>query len=249
MIPAELSQLALPESAGRHEKGALSHPPKRTARPPAKWPHSVSRRFHGPDLTSTLTHARSRHRSRSRGEPAPGYCRPPSGPPGLLRELAERAGPARGTIGVAPLHAVLSFLRREGDAYANVTTPRRRVRRRVDRAIDVAAAAGADSAAPPGFARAQRWRSAGGWSARANGSRAIARLRRERRTSTCAPRSSAASGSRSNIRCAGSCGGPHPSAGVVRLAESDRGGRRRGTGKSTCVLKVALLDSAGEKAA
>ena len=40
-----------------------------------------------------------------------------------------------GTIGLAPLYAVLSFLRQEGDAYALVTTQRRRVCGGVDRRV------------------------------------------------------------------------------------------------------------------
>ncbi len=46
-----------------------------------------------------------------------------------------------GTIGLAPLHAVLSFLRTEGDDYARVTTDGRRVRGAVGGQRAVAAAA------------------------------------------------------------------------------------------------------------
>ena len=43
-------------------------------------------------------------------------------------------GLREGTIGLAPLYAVLSFLRQEGDAYEHDHDARRRVRRRLDRA-------------------------------------------------------------------------------------------------------------------
>ena len=50
-------------------------------------------------------------------------------------------GLREGTIGLAPLYAVLSFLRQEGRRLRPDHDARRRVRGRVDGAVDVAAAA------------------------------------------------------------------------------------------------------------
>ena len=61
------------------------------------------------------------HRTRARRQPAPGDRRCPADAAGVLRELAELSGLREGTIGLAPLSAVLSFLRSEGAAYDEIT--------------------------------------------------------------------------------------------------------------------------------
>ena len=50
-------------------------------------------------------------------------------------------GLREGTIGLAPLYAVLSFLRQEGRGVSADHDARRRVRRRMDGAVDAAVAA------------------------------------------------------------------------------------------------------------
>ncbi len=60
---------------------------------------------------------------------------------GFYENWLNAEGLRDGTIGLAPLYAVLSFLRQEGDSYALITTRAGRVRRRVDRAIHARVAA------------------------------------------------------------------------------------------------------------
>ena len=57
---------------------------------------------------------------------------------GFYENWLNAEGLREGTIGLAPLFAVLSFLRQEGDAYRIITDARRRVRGRVDGAVDAA---------------------------------------------------------------------------------------------------------------
>ena len=156
-----------------------------------------------------------------------------------------------GTIGVAPLHAVLSFLRREGDVYDEVTA----------RAGNYAADWTVESmsqlqrtliqAAPP-WIRARVLLVLGGRLVRETyqGSRAIARLRN----------GTANVDVRASIFCTVREPVEYPlcgfyAAAITRLLVLFGLPNRteviacRGTGKSTCMLKVALLDERAEKAA
>ncbi len=66
------------------------------------------------------------------------------------------SGLREGTIGLAPLSAVLSFLRTEGEAYELITNARRRVRGGLDDQQPPAARAAGDSRAAGGAPRPGR---------------------------------------------------------------------------------------------
>jgi bacteriochlorophyll 4-vinyl reductase len=159
-------------------------------------------------------------------------------------------GLREGTIGLAPLYAVLSFLRQEGDAYEMITT----------RAGEYAAEWTVASMPPlqraaikaaPAWLRSRMLLRLAGQLVRSSytGSRAISRVRR----------GMASVDVRASIFCTVREPVPHPLCGfyasaVTRLLALFNVRARtevvacRGTGEPTCVLKVALLNghSAGE---
>jgi predicted hydrocarbon binding protein len=152
-----------------------------------------------------------------------------------------------GTIGLAPLYAVLSFLRQEGDAYQMITA----------RAGEYAADWTVQSMAP--FRRAMI-RAAPDWVRRRllltlakdlvrssyQGSRVISRMRR----------GTASVDLRASIFCSVREPVPHPlcgfyAAAFTRLMTLFNLPARaevvacRGTGEATCVLKIAMVNRAG----
>ena len=159
-------------------------------------------------------------------------------------------GLREGTIGLAPLYAVLSFLRQEGDAYEMITT----------RAGEYAAEWTVASMPPlqraaikaaPAWLRSRMLLRLAGQLVRSSytGSRAISRVRR----------GMASVDVRASIFCTVREPVPHPLCGfyasaVTRLLALFNVRARtevvacRGTGEPTCVLKVALLNghSTGE---
>ena len=125
---------------------------------------------------------------------------------GVLRELAERLGLREGTIGLAPLTAVLSFLRTEGEAYGAITARAGRyaaewtvrglptLERRMIAVLPTPLRARAALRAARQLVRSTY-----------PGTRLITKMQQgARRRSTCADRSSARCGSSPRSRCAGS---------------------------------------------
>jgi hypothetical protein len=94
-------------------KALLSVPPSRRACPPA--------RMAAVQEIPSLKHERGNNRATTRREPASGDCGPPADAARILRGVADPAGLRDGRIGLAPLAAVLSFLRREEKAYQLVS--------------------------------------------------------------------------------------------------------------------------------
>jgi hypothetical protein len=153
-------------------------------------------------------------------------------------------GLREGTIGLAPLYAVLSFLRQEGDAYRMITT----------RAGEYAAEWTVQSMPPlhratikaaPAWLRSRMLLRLGSQLVRSSykGSRAISRLRR----------GTASIDLRASVFCQVREPVPLPLCGFYAaaftrmLALFNLGGRTevvtcRGTGEPTCVLRVALLN-------
>jgi bacteriochlorophyll 4-vinyl reductase len=153
-------------------------------------------------------------------------------------------GLREGTIGLAPLYAVLSFLRQEGDAYRLITT----------RAGEYAAEWTVQSMPPmqramikatPVWLRSRMLLRLAGRLVHSSytGSRAIARFRR----------GTASVDVRASVFCTVREPVPHPLCGFYAaaftrlLALFDIGARTevvacRGTGEATCVLKVALAN-------
>src|SRR6266850_5366854 len=163
---------------------------------------------------------------------------------GFYENWLNAEGLREGTIGLAPLYAVLSFLRQEGDAYQMITT----------RAGEYAAEWTVESMSP---VQRSIIRTAPAWMRRRlllrlartlvrssyRGSRVISRLRR----------GMASVDVRASVFCtvrepvAQPLCGFYASAFTRLLALFDLGGHTevvtcRGTGESTCVLKVALLN-------
>jgi bacteriochlorophyll 4-vinyl reductase len=157
-------------------------------------------------------------------------------------------GLREGTIGLAPLYAVLSFLRQEGDAYRMITT----------RAGEYAAEWTVQSMPPlhramikaaPAWLRSRMLLRLGSQLVRSSykGSRAISRLRR----------GTASIDLRASVFCQVREPVPLPLCGFYAaaftrlLALFDIGARTdvvacRGTGEPTCVLKVALGVASGQ---
>jgi bacteriochlorophyll 4-vinyl reductase len=153
-------------------------------------------------------------------------------------------GLREGTIGLAPLYAVLSFLRQEGDAYRLITT----------RAGEYAAEWTVQSMPPvqrtmikaaPVWLRSRMLMRLAGHLVHNSytGSRAIARFRR----------GTASVDVRASVFCTVREPVPHPLCGFYAaaftrlLALFDIGARTevvacRGTGEATCVLKVAMAN-------
>jgi bacteriochlorophyll 4-vinyl reductase len=163
---------------------------------------------------------------------------------GFYENWLNAEGLREGTIGLAPLYAVLSFLRQEGDAYALITT----------RAGEYAADWTVQSMRPiqrtliKGAPMWLRSRILLGLARRLvhssyKGSRAISRLRR----------GTARVDLRASVFCTVRERVPHPLCGFYAaaftrlLALFDIGARTkvvacRGTGEATCVLNVSLAD-------
>jgi bacteriochlorophyll 4-vinyl reductase len=160
-------------------------------------------------------------------------------------------GLREGTIGLAPLYAVLSFLRQEGEAYRLITT----------RAGEYAAEWTVQSMPPvqrallkasPVWLRSRMLLRLAGRLVRDSytGSRAVARLRR----------GTARIDVRASVFCSVREPVPHPLCGFYAaaftrlLALFDIGARTdvvacRGTGEATCVLKVAMANGQPAEAA
>jgi bacteriochlorophyll 4-vinyl reductase len=153
-------------------------------------------------------------------------------------------GLREGTIGLAPLYAVLSFLRQEGEAYRQITT----------RAGEYAAEWTVQSMAP---GRRTMLKAAPAWLRRRILLRLARRLVRESYTGSRAVsrirRGTASIDLRASVFCSVREPVPHPLCGFYAaaftrlLALFDIGARTevvacRGTGEPTCVLKVAMTN-------
>jgi bacteriochlorophyll 4-vinyl reductase len=170
---------------------------------------------------------------------------------GFYENWLNAEGLREGTIGLAPLYAVLSFLRQEGDAYQTITT----------RAGEYAAEWTVQSMSP---VRRSIVRSAPAWMRRRmllrlaralvrssyRGSRVISRLRR----------GTASVDVRASIFCTVREPVLHPLCGfyaaaftrLLALFNLDAHAEVvacRGTGKPTCVLQIAMADSHHPEAA
>jgi bacteriochlorophyll 4-vinyl reductase len=153
-------------------------------------------------------------------------------------------GLREGTIGLAPLYAVLSFLRQEGEAYRQITT----------RAGEYAAEWTVQSMPP---ARRTMLKAAPAWLRRRILLRLARRLVRDSYTGSRAKsrirRGTASIDLRASVFCSVREPVPHPLCGFYAaaftrlLALFDIGARTevvacRGTGEPTCVLKVAMAN-------
>ena len=160
---------------------------------------------------------------------------------GFYENWLNAEGLREGTIGLAPLYAVLSFLRQEGDAYQIITTRAGEYAAEWTVAVDVAAAARAHQGAA---ARGCATRVLLGLARRLvrssyRGSRAIARLRKGtaridvRASIFCTVREPVRASALRLLR-----GRVHAAAGAVRSsARGPKSSRCRGTGEPTCVLE------------
>ena len=170
---------------------------------------------------------------------------------GFYENWLNAEGLREGTIGLAPLYAVLSFLRQEGDAYQMITT----------RAGEYAAEWTVQSMSP---VQRSIIKAAPGWIRRRlllrlarslvrssyRGSRVISRLRR----------GTASVGVRASVFCTVREPAPLPlcgfyAAAITRLLVLFNLPARaevvacRGTGKATCVFKIAMADGHRPEAA
>src|SRR6185295_18417975 len=74
-------------------RAALSTPPSRRARPPARIAAETRDRIL--DIITPLSYERTAYRPSARRQPSSIHCRSAADAPGILRELAQRVGPAR----------------------------------------------------------------------------------------------------------------------------------------------------------